>query len=134
MRRGINICLSLAFFMLSCGQGQNENKTATTTTVTEQGPVNSNGKQLFINNCQRCHELNQDKMGPKLAGVLSRWNNDTAQVVAFIKDPQQLISSGKNTYATQLYTTWNGAQMPSFSNLSDADIKDIISYINKGAE
>lgn len=132
MKRGISICLSLAFFMLSCGQGQNENKTTTATTA--QGPVNSNGKQLFINNCQRCHELNQDKMGPKLAAVLSRWNNDTVQVAAFIKDPQLVISSGKNTYATQLYTTWNGAQMPSFSNLNEADIKDIISYINKGVE
>lgn len=131
MKKGISICMSLAFFMLSCGQGQNENKTVTANT---QEPVNSNGKQLFINNCQRCHELNQDKMGPKLAGVLARWNNDTAQLTTFVKDPQQMISSGKNSYANQLYSTWNGAQMPSFINLSEADIKDIIAYINKGAE
>jgi len=131
MKKGISICLSLAFFLLSCGQGQNENKTAATEA---QGPINSNGKQLFINNCQRCHELNQDKMGPKLAGVLSRWNNDTTQLAVFIKDPQQLISGGKNNYANQLYSTWNGAQMPPFANLSESDIKDIIAYINKGVE
>lgn len=132
MKKGISICLSLAFFMLSCGQGKNENKTAETTTGQEQ--VNSNGKQLFINNCQRCHELNQDKMGPKLAGVVGRWNNDTAQIVAFIQNSQQLISSGKSNHASQLYSTWNGAEMPSFSNLSESDIKDIVRYINNGAE
>ena len=132
MKKGISICLLLAFFMLSCGQGNNENKT--TETTTGQAAVNSNGKQLFINNCQRCHELNQDKMGPKLAGVVGRWSNDTAQIVAFIQNSQQLISSGKNSRASQLYTTWNGAEMPSFSNLSESDIKDIIRYINNGAE
>jgi cytochrome c2 len=130
MKRPISILLASTLFLFSCGQnqqggGENGN------TVASQA---DNGKQLFMNNCVQCHSISQDKMGPKLGGVITRWNGDTAQLVSYIKSSQQVITSGSNPRVTKLFHDWNEATMPAFPNLSDKDIKDIISYINQGVD
>lgn len=132
MRQRISLLLAIAFLLVSCGQNQGEQQSGTP--GTQQENTVSNGKQLFINYCAQCHALNEDKNGPKLAGVVARWHNDTNQIAAFIRNSQQVINSGQNTYATQLFHTWSNSLMPPFSNLSDDDIKAIIDYINKGVE
>lgn len=133
MKKAITILCGLCMILLSCGQ-QGDNKNNGTTATTSQ-PVEtvSPGKKIFINNCLQCHSLKQDKNGPKLEGVLTRWNNDTTMVVAYIKNSQQVIGAG-NARAVKVYHDWNEAAMPPFPNLSDADIKELLAYINAGAE
>ncbi|SRR6185437_448242 len=128
MKRNIIASVAIAMLLTACGQSQQNNSAGNQTTPEE------NGKQLFVTNCSQCHSINQDKMGPKLAGVISHWNNDTTQVKSFIKNSQQIVSSKQNAYATKLFSDWNQAAMPSFPNLSDKDINDILAYINKGQD
>jgi cytochrome c2 len=130
MNKLIVVTLVCSLFLFSCGQNQQDGgKSGNSAT----SPID-NGKQLFMNNCVQCHSISQDKMGPKLGGVITRWNNDTAQLVSYIKNSQQVITNGKNPRVTKLFHDWNEAAMPAFPNLSDKDIKDIISYINQGAD
>lgn len=130
MKRSAILLLAGTLLLFSCGQSQN--------TSSENGNVSAtpadHGKELFMSNCAQCHSLNQDKMGPKLSGVLGRWNSDTAQLITFIKNSQQVIGSNSSAYATKLFHTWSEAAMPAFPNLKDQDIKDIIAYINKGVD
>ena len=73
-------------------------------------------------------------MGPKLGGVITHWNNDTTQLVSYVKNSQQVITAGNNPHVTKLFHDWHEATMPAFPSLSDKDIKDIISYINQGVD
>jgi cytochrome c2 len=132
MKQIMLLMITGTLLLYSCGQNQqsaseNNNTNAAATPA-------DNGKQLFMSNCAQCHSINQDKMGPKLSGVLGRWNGDTTQLVAFIKNSQSVISSGNNQYAAKLFHTWSEATMPAFPNLSDKDVKDILAYINKGVD
>ena len=125
----IIVFLFCAVLVISaCGSG-NE-KTSTSGDVQQ---VDNTGKRLFLSNCMMCHSLNADRTGPKLAGVLQRWNNDTAKVVAFIKNSQEVIKSG-DAYANQLYNQWHQAGMQSFTQLTDEQIKAVVLYINAGVE
>ena len=123
---------AIPILLAACGPGNSSNKGTETTATNAQPPMP--GKQVFINNCAQCHALKEDKVGPHLDSVVARWNNDTASLIAYIKNAQEVINSGKVPYATELYKKWNGTTMPPFPNLTDADIKDILDYINKGQE
>lgn len=130
MKRSVVLLLAGTLLLFSCGQSQNtssENANASATPA-------DHGKELFMSNCAQCHSLSQDKMGPKLGGVLGRWNGDTTQLINFIKNSQQVIGYNSNAYATKLFHTWNEAAMPAFPTLKDKDIKDIIAYINQGVD
>ena len=92
------------------------------------------GKDLFMGNCVQCHGLNDDKSAPALAGVYSRWKSDTAALVAFVgNSAKYLHQEPENGYAHQLYNKWYKTDMPA-NGLSAADIKLILSYVNKGIE
>lgn len=130
MKRSVVLLFAGALLLLSCGQNQNNSSENANVSATPA----DHGKELFMSNCAQCHSLNQDKMGPKLGGVLGRWNNDTTQLISFIKNSQQVIGNNSNAYAAKLFHTWNEAAMPAFPNLQDKDVKDIIAYINNGVD
>ena len=130
MKQSIILLLTGTLLLFSCGQNQNTSSENANISATPA----DHGKELFMSNCAQCHSLNQDKMGPKLSGVLGRWNGDTAQLVVFIKNSQQVISGNGSAYATMLFQTWSEAAMPALPNLTDKDVKDIIAYINKGVD
>lgn len=97
--------------------------------------VESTGKRLFTGNCVQCHALKQDRTGPALAGVKARWGADTAKLIAFVHNSQQVIAAdGPDSYSGKLFDKWYKTSMPSFSGLSDDDIRQILDYVDKGED
>ncbi len=122
------ILLTVAIY--SCGT---QEATQTNTTSTDIEPEITPGQKLFINNCVQCHNIKKDKIGPKLEGVLARWDNDTARVRAFIHNSQEVIKKG-DPRAVKVYAEWNETMMTPMPHLSDGEIDVILDYINKGVE
>jgi len=120
----------MALLFAACGQ----HSTETTPPEEAAAPAMSSGKRLFINNCVQCHAIKSDKIGPKLEGVLGRWNNDTARIITYVKNSQAMITEGKDARLTKLYKDYNQTQMPPFPNLTDDEIRDILGYIAKDVE
>lgn len=90
---------------------------------------NVKGKTLFKTNCARCHYITDQKMiGPGLAGIRDRWP-DESKLIAWIKNSSEFLKTG-DKYANDLYKEYGGMQMPSFTNLSDQDIQDLLAYID----
>lgn len=83
---------------------------------------------LFSSKCGMCHGINEDKIGPALSGALQRWDNDPKRLKAFIKNSNEVIQSG-DPYAQSLYQKWNRSAMPSFPNLSEDELNQLIEYI-----
>lgn len=88
------------------------------------------GKTLFKNNCGSCHnkDMKSKMTGPALGGVQERWNDDAA-LYEWIRNSQGLISKG-HPKAVELWNQWKPTVMTSFPNLTDADIANLLAYIN----
>jgi len=115
--------------LVSCGQS-GDNNTASNVPVTPA----ASGKAVFISNCAMCHNPVKDATGPALAGVVGRWGGDKGKIKAFIRNSAQVIASDPNGYAAQLNEKWHRIAMPAFSNLSDADIDNLIDYVDGGGQ
>ncbi|MGQ9863007.1 MAG: c-type cytochrome [Bacteroidia bacterium] len=94
------------------------------------------GKALFQANCASCHAVNKRVVGPALAGVHQRWQNDEAEMVKFIKNSQAYINGNFkfSSYAKKLYEEYNKTLMTAFTGLSDEEIKGILDYIAQEAQ
>ncbi|GAB3545631.1 c-type cytochrome [Spirosoma fluminis] len=85
------------------------------------------GKTLFINNCAHCHAAtNEVVFSPGLAGVEIRTPGE-AWLIKWICNSQAVVESG-DPYAVQVFNQFNKIPMSSFPNLTNADIKAILSY------
>lgn len=113
------------FFILLLFTVQLYAQEASATTSGLNAEMVSAGAVLFKNNCQVCHEIHEQKVGPELADVTSRRSNDW--IKAFIKNSQKVIQGG-DEYAVALYNKFNQTQMTSF-DFSDGEINSIIEYI-----
>ena len=90
------------------------------------------GKELFSGNCASCHGVGDKAVvGPGLKGVHERRNE--AWLLKWIKNSSAVIASG-DAYAVALYNQYGKAQMQSFPDLADADIKNILGYIKAEGE
>ncbi|MDO6434409.1 c-type cytochrome [Flavitalea sp. BT771] len=85
------------------------------------------GKTLFQTNCASCHSPVKQVLGPALKGVTERVP-DKKLLHDWIKNNSKVLQSG-NPYFTALYAQFNKAAMNTFPNLSDADIDDILKYV-----
>lgn len=85
------------------------------------------GKAIFEADCQRCHILGRKSTGPDLVGVKGRWA-DTTNLYKWILNSQAYLSTG-DPYAAALFKEY-GTIMPAFSNLTDADISNVLMYID----
>ncbi len=103
------------------------------TTVWSQANPDA-GKSLFQNNCAACHakDMKTKSTGPALAGAQERWAND-ADLYAWIRNSQAMIAKG-HPIATELWKTWGPTVMTAFPNLTDAQIGDVLAYINGTAD
>ncbi|QEM06127.1 cytochrome c [Mucilaginibacter rubeus] len=91
-----------------------------------QDPVK--GKALFIaNNCSTCHKIDEQMVGPALGPMVTMGHKED-YLISWIQNNQALIEK-KNPEALKIYNKFNQQQMPVFSNLTNKDVKDIISYI-----
>jgi mono/diheme cytochrome c family protein len=115
------------FLYASCGSSNEASNTS------EGGSDQPDaGKTLFNSNCVQCHSMSTDKNGPKLSGAIERWGNDTGRLITYIKNSQEVIKT--DPYAAKLFSDWSNMVMPSFPNLNDAEVKEIIRYIGKGQD
>ncbi|KAA6441785.1 c-type cytochrome [Dyadobacter flavalbus] len=87
------------------------------------------GEALFKNNCAQCHAVTEERVvGPGLKGASAR--HDFAWLSKWVRNSQAVIAAG-DPYAVKIYNEYAKAQMTSFPNLSDDDIKGIFAYIDK---
>ncbi len=90
------------------------------------------GKKLFRKNCASCHRRNMvdDMTGPALRGVTERWAGRETLLYDWIKNSQAVIATG-DAYAVALYKKWDNSAMNAFPKLTDEDIADLLSYIER---
>lgn len=86
------------------------------------------GERIFKNTCQACHSIGKGRLvGPDLMNIQERrtesWLNK------FIKSSQRMVQSG-DADAVAIFNEYNKTIMPD-QNLSDAEIKDVLSYIRQ---
>jgi cytochrome c551/c552 len=122
------LAITLLAMLASCGGSEQ-----TTEQEHENHPGMSKGKAIFVANCITCHKLNEKMIGPALTGSLARWDNDTTRIRAFIKNSQESIHNGDKR-AQAVYKEFNETIMTPMPHLTDADINELIDYINKGVE
>lgn len=89
-------------------------------------PGFTNGEKLFKTNCATCHALDKKVTGPALRGVTSR--RKEAWLIKWVKDNAALRATN-DPEAIAIFNEYKGVQMTAFGNLSDADIKDILVYV-----
>jgi len=116
--------LALLFFMLLGTQAF-----AVDPSVDESPEAVAAGKAIFKANCTTCHKLDQKYIGPSLRGVTER--RDPVLVKSWIKNSGAMIASG-DAYAVALFKEYNNSNMPAYGFLSDADLGNILSYIEYG--
>lgn len=85
------------------------------------------GKELFTANCAACHHPVKDGTGPALKGVTDRVGDKT-KLYAWIKNNASVLASG-DPYFTKLYNSRNKAAMNLFTSLTDAQIGNILTYV-----
>jgi glucose/arabinose dehydrogenase/cytochrome c2 len=84
------------------------------------------GEASFNQYCSGCHNFRHNDIGPQLSGITTQVSK--AWLLHFIKDPQQVISSGDNR-ARQLVSKYKVA-MPSFPNINDDELNAIIAFLH----
>jgi len=89
---------------------------------------NDDGRALFMANCASCHNPLKDATGPALRGTFSNWNHDTTAFREYLRNPGKYMQHSRNQRLTELHKRFGYIAHPPF-RLSDADINDIISYI-----
>lgn len=87
------------------------------------------GKEIYDKMCMSCHSLS-DKvlMGPGLAGVTERHTEEW--ISKWIKDSQGMVKAGDKD-AVALFEKFNKIPMPSFSQLTDDEIKGFIQFVKE---
>jgi mono/diheme cytochrome c family protein len=85
------------------------------------------GEALYKANCVSCHALNKRVLGPALAGINQKYN-DEPYLIKWIKNSSAMIASGDKR-SVAIYEEYNKAAMTSFPQFSDDDVKNILSYI-----
>lgn len=106
-----------------------EQSTAPAETKSEISGIKTNhdaGKQLFYRHCASCHMVNKELTGPALKNLMDRWP-DQQKLYAFIRNSDSIIQV--DAYAKKLWLQYNQTLMPAHPQLSDANIKSILDYI-----
>lgn len=87
------------------------------------------GEKIFNRACVACHSIGGGRMeGPDLKDVTKR--RDRAWLVRWLKDPVGMVQSDETAKA--LFEEYNKVQMPP-SNLSEAEIADVLAYIEQAS-
>ncbi len=86
------------------------------------------GESIFKQRCTACHEIGSKLVGPALKDVSKR--RSASWIIQFVHGSQKLIKSGDKEAVT-VFNENNQVVMPDHSDLSDADIQNIVAYIEK---
>lgn len=86
-----------------------------------------NGEAVFKQTCAACHSIGRGRLvGPDLANIHQRRPEDW--IISFVKSSQTVIKSG-DKYADSLFTAYNKTPMPDHPNITDVQMKDLLTYI-----
>jgi mono/diheme cytochrome c family protein len=85
------------------------------------------GEALFKAKCTACHQVDKQVVGPALGPQLTS-ETDDKYLVKWIQNNQALIAA-KDPKATAIYAKFNQSNMTVFTDLSDADVTNIITYV-----
>ncbi len=86
------------------------------------------GESLFKANCAACHKLDKKAVGPPLRGISDNLDRDWLH--KWIINSQALISAG-DAAAVKIFEEYNKMPMPPFPALSEADIDNILAYVDQ---
>ncbi len=118
-----NYCLLFLLLIAACQNNASEKKEEERRE--NAVAINTNGETLFKNNCASCHKPNEKYVGPALQGAANRWESREL-LYAFVRNSQEVIN--RNAYAKKLYDEYKQSPMLPYPNLTDNDIRDILSY------
>ncbi|HEX8378426.1 MAG TPA: cytochrome c3 family protein [Pedobacter sp.] len=85
------------------------------------------GAAIFKQKCTACHAIDRAVVGPALKGITER--HDNAWLQKWIKNSQALVAAG-DPAAVKVYNEYNKIAMPSFPELTDADVNNMLAYID----
>jgi mono/diheme cytochrome c family protein len=85
------------------------------------------GEAIFKAKCTACHKIDVRMTGPALGPQLTQ-ETDDAYLTKWIQNNQALIAA-KNPKALKIYNEYNQAQMTVFTELTDADVANVIAYV-----
>lgn len=122
MKNTLLLPLAVCLMLVSCSPEKQEFGTD----ISANSEQISKGKALFEQHCSTCHNFNEDAIGPNLSGITR--TIDTDWIRQFIKDPALAIEA-KDPRALALLEKFK-SQMPGFSQLSDQNIEDVITYLH----
>lgn len=93
-----------------------------------QAGAAAEGKQLFQQNCQTCHNLDKALTGPALRGFKQRgpWS-DQKEVYKWVHNPSAYLAG--SAYAKSVQASMGGAVMQAFPQLAEKQIDAITEYI-----
>ncbi len=100
---------------------------AASTTASAVNGDPTSGEALFKANCVSCHALNKRVLGPALAGINQKYN-DEAYLIKWIKNSPAMVASGDKR-SVAIYEEYNKAAMSIFPQFSDDDVRNILAYI-----
>jgi len=93
----------------------------------EQARINklramSKGQKIAIaNKCLVCHKANIDTVGPSFKHIFNRYKNNDIQIIKSIKNG-----------STNNWEMSKGRVMPSFKNINNENIKELLKWLKKG--
>ena len=85
------------------------------------------GEAIFKAKCTACHAIDKQVIGPALGDQLVK-ETDDKWLIKWIQNNQALIAA-KDAKALAIYNQFNQSGMTVFSDLSDADAGNIITYV-----
>src|SRR5690606_33580489 len=114
----VTICST--FLLTGCGSGSGESSISTDSTTIAKG------RAIFNQTCIACQSMDQDGIGPALAGITNEVSADWLK--SFIKDAKSVIESG-DARAVALHDKYKSI-MPSFSYYKEDEIEGLVAYLN----
>src|SRR5580704_3366869 len=85
------------------------------------------GEALFKANCTTCHKIESQLIGPALGPTVTS-ETDDKWLTKWIENNQALIAA-HDKKALDIYNQYAQANMTVFSQLSDGDVANILSYV-----
>ncbi len=135
MKRLKPILLPFACFLAICvisplkAQDTAKAEADTSSETTSESEISAaKGEKLYQeHDCNTCHKINQELVGPALAGVNER--RPTDWLVRWIQNSQKVIESG-DEYANNLFQEYNQTVMPPAA-VNEKEVKSILAYIER---
>ena len=92
------------------------------------------GEKLFKANCASCHNPVKNATGPKMQGVLQKWqdNGEGDLIYEWVQNPSKLYNSGKSKMAKAIWD-WSPTAMTPQGHLSKEEVESIFTYVDNYA-